>query len=1103
MNTLLDTAAPWLENITELSWKGALLTLAIGLALLLLRRHISPAWRHGLWLLVILRFTVPDIGISSVSLARMAEVPAQLSREFVKPPEITSPPAERVETHAVSEMEPSAEMAPSTAPADTPAQSIIRWDLTQKLTYFWLLGVLVVLNIMLFLHLRLLQKILRDSSDASPATFALFQEACRLSHVRWAPRLIITDAIKAPSLFGILRPAILLPRQVVLESDATSLKLILLHELAHLKRCDLWAQLVASLVVALHWFNPLIWIAARRLRTEAEMAADAHALRCTDAREAHRFGELLLSFANRAAAGWMLALTSATLLGICENKHDLRRRIEALVDIARGRRTRWLLGLAIFLSAVLVGLTQAPAQGEKKPRAKAAMITIEGTVTHHDTGKPIPGAMVGQVLGHAKNLTNIILPFFKPVPTDAFGKFSLEVLALNRTISTISIQSLMVDAPGMALSVTPIEAKEGTVTMNVTLKPDEGIRGTVLKSDGRPLPGAEVMLSTFSWYMRNLNKADSFSRRPYAGFLKGALTTDELGQFSDRTTLPDQDSASDQRLLVAYHPTEGIQSCPLKDWKSGMTLKLQPWQKLTGLVVDADDQPVKDKEVKLMESQRNDGVQGSLSNHTATMTDEAGRFTFPQLLPQPTSRSVSIENQYFYIHPWPTRDGKPTEMKLRLAAPKPELPAAQLREVSGHVRLPAGVKSYETADYVVRVNIAPIGHVGMNALRPPDSDGQFYSKPFPPGDYRLAIWVQSKKGRDSSTGGFSRLFTLVPDDGNHSLDLGEFQLEPADFVPAKPVTSNNKKVRSQLVDIVLPAAEVAQHQTWFGGGGNGPGAELALTGGSLSGSVACSTTDYFLLCATTANDTHHYSPALKATAEVEKAYTTPPRFTPGVTLEGRLRDVPADRRAGAWVVACVRVLGAVERDVTLRGSLPSLRWHVWTPLREDGTFRFPSLPRGSASLVAHGDGWFLQPKDTLSSEYYIDLTGPENTVKVVADTLPTFESQIRVLTPDDKPATGAKVRLSLGYASTLRRALSRYGHEHAPADAEAYARYKQQPIPGHTATTNAEGYAHLSNLPRESISCEVTWTDPTTKQSLTQTFTFKAGDAVSEFKLTD
>jgi hypothetical protein len=203
------------------------------------------------------------------------------------------------------------------------------------------------------------------------------------------------------------------------------------------------------------------------------------------------------------------------------------------------------------------------------------------------------------------------------------------------------------------------------------------------------------------------------------------------------------------------------------------------------------------------------------------------------------------------------------------------------------------------------------------------------------------------------------------------------------------------------------------------------------------------------------------------------------------------------------VVACVRVLGAVERDVTLRGSLPSLRWHVWTPLREDGTFRFPSLPRGSASLVAHGDGWFLQPKDTLSSEYYIDLTGPENTVKVVADTLPTFESQIRVLTPDDKPATGAKVRLSLGYASTLRRALSRYGHEHAPADAEAYARYKQQPIPGHTATTNAEGYAHLSNLPRESISCEVTWTDPTTKQSLTQTFTFKAGDAVSEFKLTD
>ena len=75
------------------------------------------------------------------------------------------------------------------------------------------------------------------------------------------------------------------------------------------------------------------------------MAADAHALRCTDARGVQRLGEMLLGFSNHAAAGWLVGFASAALLGISANPKDLRRRIEGLMDIARGRRTRWVLSL--------------------------------------------------------------------------------------------------------------------------------------------------------------------------------------------------------------------------------------------------------------------------------------------------------------------------------------------------------------------------------------------------------------------------------------------------------------------------------------------------------------------------------------------------------------------------------------------------------------------------------------------------------------------------------------------------------------------------------------------------------------------------------------
>ena len=64
-----DSAGLWLHTIVALSWKGALLALIVGLSNFLLRRRLPPAWRHGLWLLVMARLVVPDIGSSPWSMS--------------------------------------------------------------------------------------------------------------------------------------------------------------------------------------------------------------------------------------------------------------------------------------------------------------------------------------------------------------------------------------------------------------------------------------------------------------------------------------------------------------------------------------------------------------------------------------------------------------------------------------------------------------------------------------------------------------------------------------------------------------------------------------------------------------------------------------------------------------------------------------------------------------------------------------------------------------------------------------------------------------------------------------------------------------------------
>ena len=100
------------------------------------------------------------------------------------------------------------------------------------------------------LHLRMRHRVRRDRTEPSSNALASLRDACARARVKRAPALIVTDAVRAPALFGIVRPAILLPRELAASCDPASLNLILLHELAHLQRRDLWAQVAAALLIA-------------------------------------------------------------------------------------------------------------------------------------------------------------------------------------------------------------------------------------------------------------------------------------------------------------------------------------------------------------------------------------------------------------------------------------------------------------------------------------------------------------------------------------------------------------------------------------------------------------------------------------------------------------------------------------------------------------------------------------------------------------------------------------------------------------------------------------------------------------------------------------
>ena len=86
-----------------------------------------------------------------------------------------------------------------------------------------------------------------------------------------------SDGVAVPMMWGIFRPVILLP----VDADgwgSERLRAVLLHETAHIQRRDWLMQTVVQLTCAVYWFNPLVWIVARQMRAEAEIACDDHVL---------------------------------------------------------------------------------------------------------------------------------------------------------------------------------------------------------------------------------------------------------------------------------------------------------------------------------------------------------------------------------------------------------------------------------------------------------------------------------------------------------------------------------------------------------------------------------------------------------------------------------------------------------------------------------------------------------------------------------------------------------------------------------------------------------------------------------------------------------
>ncbi len=339
-------------SVADTSLRLSLVILLLGGVRPWLRRWIGSRTLATLWLLVVARLLVPWPVASSWGWPGL-----------LAPPEGRAPgmrgqiPSVRVSfaDPARGNRTPTAKAAATPAPTASTGQG--RWPGWDVWNLVWVAGAALAAGNLVRGCWQVrgwAARSPREEDDRLNRVFASLPD----SH-RSGVRLRITDAQDVPTLSGMIRPQIWMPRGWLGRLSDEEISHVLLHELGHVRRADLLAQWLVSLACCVHWFNPLVWMMARWARAERELACDAWVLAQGGATQretfAAEYGGTLIKVVGQIGAetSWH---HSPAAVAMAAGKRNLTLRVREIgafrpVSVIRGR-------MALVVAAVaMAGFT--------------------------------------------------------------------------------------------------------------------------------------------------------------------------------------------------------------------------------------------------------------------------------------------------------------------------------------------------------------------------------------------------------------------------------------------------------------------------------------------------------------------------------------------------------------------------------------------------------------------------------------------------------------------------------------------------------------------------------------------------------------------------
>ena len=327
----------------------------------ILKNRINAFWHYFIWIVLLLKLIIPFGPESAVSLFNAMTVDlaqtdamgivSQIGQENI------------IAGGSIATIENPLPEAPETT-----------MNVEGLAPYIWVLGVGLMFAWLLFTNYTLHYKLRKNTPASNQRLESIFEVCKKKIRINKNIELILQDTIGTPSLFGVIRPKILLAPNVLNLSDK-EVEYILLHELAHYKRKDVVVNYLLLVFQVIHWFNPVIWYCFKRIRQDMEAATDEKVLGFLEKTEHKEYGKALLAVLD----SFNSPRIAPKLLGMVDDRKNIERRIKMIkmAELFKGKRlVMVVIGfLCIFTLSGLL-LTSGLTKEDIEPRPTAYNVDV-------------------------------------------------------------------------------------------------------------------------------------------------------------------------------------------------------------------------------------------------------------------------------------------------------------------------------------------------------------------------------------------------------------------------------------------------------------------------------------------------------------------------------------------------------------------------------------------------------------------------------------------------------------------------------------------------------------------------------------------------------